>query len=179
MNSTSGRVAMAVPCCRFFFFLLLLFLLLYHKNFIKQKSEKKSSVCIGIVLIIIVNYQKRKLGPGSYDIKDFIQVANEKPRSGRGICDKLAPRFEKGLQVNYCSSCYLLWQYYVNIAICQFLVMLISHRHLECLFHLKRYGILLTVLCSQPSASKSLSSALVVTRAPRSPNLMNNATQNN
>ncbi|RUS78373.1 hypothetical protein EGW08_013866 [Elysia chlorotica] len=41
---------------------------------------------------------KRKLGPGSYDIKDFIQVGNEKPRSGRGICDKLAPRFEKGLQ---------------------------------------------------------------------------------
>ncbi|GFO03101.1 lymphocyte expansion molecule [Plakobranchus ocellatus] len=38
---------------------------------------------------------KRKLGPGSYDIKDFIQIGNEKPRSGRGICDNLAPRFEK------------------------------------------------------------------------------------
>jgi len=41
---------------------------------------------------------KRKLGPGSYEIKDFIQDADLKPRSERGICQKLAPRFEKGFQ---------------------------------------------------------------------------------
>ncbi|BFZ00143.1 hypothetical protein BsWGS_03182 [Bradybaena similaris] len=35
------------------------------------------------------------LGPGSYEIKDFIQLGNAKPRSERGICDKLAPRFDK------------------------------------------------------------------------------------
>ncbi|XP_005100483.1 lymphocyte expansion molecule isoform X2 [Aplysia californica] len=40
---------------------------------------------------------KRKLGPGSYEIKDFIQAGNEKPRSERGICSNLAPRFERGV----------------------------------------------------------------------------------
>ncbi|CAL1531073.1 unnamed protein product [Lymnaea stagnalis] len=40
---------------------------------------------------------KKKLGPGSYNIKDFIQLSNEKPRSGRGILDNLAPRFESKL----------------------------------------------------------------------------------
>lgn len=45
-------------------------------------------------------FQKRKLGPGSYNIKDFIQLSNEKPRSGRGILDNLAPRFESKLSVS-------------------------------------------------------------------------------
>ncbi|KAK6990346.1 lymphocyte expansion molecule [Biomphalaria glabrata] len=37
---------------------------------------------------------QKKLGPGSYNIKDFIQINNAKPHSGRGICENLAPRFE-------------------------------------------------------------------------------------
>ncbi|XP_076440933.1 ciliary microtubule-associated protein 2-like isoform X2 [Babylonia areolata] len=36
---------------------------------------------------------KRKLGPGSYNIKDFVQVMGDKPRSTRGICDGRAARF--------------------------------------------------------------------------------------
>lgn len=36
---------------------------------------------------------KRKLGPGSYDIKDFLQSKDEKPSSVRGICNARAPRF--------------------------------------------------------------------------------------
>lgn len=35
----------------------------------------------------------RKLGPGSYDIKDFLQHSDEKPRSYRGICQTLSHRF--------------------------------------------------------------------------------------
>jgi len=38
---------------------------------------------------------KKKLGPGSYEIKDFIQDSELKPRSERGICQNLASRFEK------------------------------------------------------------------------------------
>ncbi|CAG5127570.1 unnamed protein product, partial [Candidula unifasciata] len=38
---------------------------------------------------------KRKLGPGLYEIKDFIQLANEKPRSERRLCGNQAPRFVK------------------------------------------------------------------------------------
>ncbi|BFZ16919.1 hypothetical protein BsWGS_19958 [Bradybaena similaris] len=38
---------------------------------------------------------KRKLGPGSYEIKDFIQLANEKPRSEKGLYETMAPRFVK------------------------------------------------------------------------------------
>merc|ERR1711936_6837 len=41
---------------------------------------------------------KRKLGPGSYEIKDFVQTADLKPRSERGICQNLAPRFSLGSQ---------------------------------------------------------------------------------
>ncbi|KAK7101266.1 ciliary microtubule-associated protein 2-like isoform X2 [Littorina saxatilis] len=36
---------------------------------------------------------KRKLGPGSYNIKDFVQTLDEKPCSVRGICDGRAGRF--------------------------------------------------------------------------------------
>lgn len=36
---------------------------------------------------------KRKLGPGSYNIKDFLQSGEEKPRSVRGICAARASRF--------------------------------------------------------------------------------------
>ncbi|XP_046372298.2 lymphocyte expansion molecule-like [Haliotis rufescens] len=39
---------------------------------------------------------QRKLGPGSYEIKDFLQSSDEKPRSSRGICETKAPRFKDG-----------------------------------------------------------------------------------
>ncbi|KAL5016357.1 hypothetical protein ScPMuIL_005946 [Solemya velum] len=35
----------------------------------------------------------RKLGPGSYNIKDFLEASEEKPRSCRGICQTKATRF--------------------------------------------------------------------------------------
>lgn len=38
-------------------------------------------------------FQKRKVGPGSYEIKDFLEVADEKPRSIRGIVDTRDKRF--------------------------------------------------------------------------------------
>ena len=39
--------------------------------------------------------QKRKLGPGSYNIKDFLQLLGQKPSSVRGICDGRAGRFAR------------------------------------------------------------------------------------
>ncbi|KAJ8305639.1 hypothetical protein KUTeg_016184 [Tegillarca granosa] len=36
----------------------------------------------------------RKLGPGSYNIKDFLEYGDEKPRSYRGICQTKAVRFK-------------------------------------------------------------------------------------
>ncbi|KAK3089047.1 hypothetical protein FSP39_000394 [Pinctada imbricata] len=39
---------------------------------------------------------QQKLGPGSYDIKDFLQASDEKPRSMRGICQTKAKRFRDG-----------------------------------------------------------------------------------
>ena len=52
------------------------------------------------MLFVLVLPQKRKLGPGSYEIKDFVQTADLKPRSERGICQNLAPRFSLGSQVH-------------------------------------------------------------------------------
>ncbi|CAG5136741.1 unnamed protein product, partial [Candidula unifasciata] len=46
----------------------------------------------------INNLKKNYLGPGSYEMKDFIQLGNAKPRSERGICDNLGPRFDKATQ---------------------------------------------------------------------------------
>ncbi|CAG2220819.1 unnamed protein product [Mytilus edulis] len=37
----------------------------------------------------------RKLGPGSYDIKDFVEASDEKPRSKFGICQTLSQRFRE------------------------------------------------------------------------------------
>lgn len=37
----------------------------------------------------------RKLGPGSYNIKDFLESSDEKPRSKLGICQTLAQRFRE------------------------------------------------------------------------------------
>lgn len=41
---------------------------------------------------------KRKLGPGSYEIKDFLQVGDEKPRSTRGIIHSRDSRFKDKVQ---------------------------------------------------------------------------------
>ncbi|CAH1772898.1 unnamed protein product [Owenia fusiformis] len=38
---------------------------------------------------------KRKLGPGSYEIKDFLESSDEKPRSMRGICQTKDKRFKE------------------------------------------------------------------------------------
>ena len=43
----------------------------------------------------IYTLQVRKLGPGSYNIKDFLESSDEKPRSKLGICQTLAQRFRE------------------------------------------------------------------------------------
>ena len=45
---------------------------------------------------MIANFslQQRKLAPGSYDIKDFLQLSEEKPRSILGICQTRDQRFK-------------------------------------------------------------------------------------
>ena len=43
---------------------------------------------------------KRKLGPGSYEIKDFLEVADEKPCSTRGIIQTREVRFREKLTRN-------------------------------------------------------------------------------
>ncbi|XP_032230603.2 lymphocyte expansion molecule isoform X2 [Nematostella vectensis] len=43
-------------------------------------------------------YQKRMLGPGTYNIKDFMELMAEKPRSTRGECETRAARFESSTQ---------------------------------------------------------------------------------
>ena len=44
--------------------------------------------------ITCVVLQKRKLGPGTHEYKDFMQLA-EKPRSTRGVLDSLEKRFRQ------------------------------------------------------------------------------------
>ena len=58
---------------------------------------------------MIFVFQKRKLGPGSYNIKDFLQLIDRKPCSFRGICDGLAPRFPRGKSVSLCATSFLLF----------------------------------------------------------------------
>lgn len=43
---------------------------------------------------------QRKLAPGSYDIKDFLQVSEEKPRSIRGVCQTRDQRFKENVAAN-------------------------------------------------------------------------------
>ena len=48
-------------------------------------------------LVNIVNLfllQKKMLGPGTYEIKDFVKVLDSKPGSVRGICETRAKRFQ-------------------------------------------------------------------------------------
>lgn len=42
---------------------------------------------------------KRKLGPGSYEIKDFLETSDEKPRSTRGIIQTKEPRFRETIRM--------------------------------------------------------------------------------
>ena len=42
---------------------------------------------------LFLTFQKRKIGPGSYNIKDFLEASDEKPRSIRGIVDTRDKRF--------------------------------------------------------------------------------------
>ncbi|XP_006825739.1 ciliary microtubule-associated protein 2-like [Saccoglossus kowalevskii] len=42
--------------------------------------------------------QQRNLGPGSYSIKDFVQVIDERPHSLRGICETRDRRFREHTQ---------------------------------------------------------------------------------
>lgn len=41
---------------------------------------------------------EKKLGPGTYEIKDFLQSSEEKPRSTRGIIQTREPRFKEKLK---------------------------------------------------------------------------------
>ena len=42
--------------------------------------------------------QHRKLGPGTYEIKDFLEVSDGKPRSTRGIIQTKESRFKEKLK---------------------------------------------------------------------------------
>jgi hypothetical protein len=58
--------------------------------------------------------QKRKLGPGSYDIKDFLEASEEKPRSTRGIIQTKEPRFQDKFIVripHFDCICYFFYIY--------------------------------------------------------------------
>lgn len=57
-----------------------------------------------ITPFIFVNnsFQKRKLGPGSYEIKDFLELADEKPRSTRGIIQTKEERFKEKITQAVC-----------------------------------------------------------------------------
>ncbi|XP_064626225.1 ciliary microtubule-associated protein 2-like [Lineus longissimus] len=41
---------------------------------------------------------EKKLGPGTYNIKDFLEYADDKPRSKRGICQTKEQRFKGGFE---------------------------------------------------------------------------------
>ncbi len=50
-----------------------------HSSF-KQTHEKRKE-------------EERRLGPGAYQINDFLIESDHKPRSTRGMLDQLTPRF--------------------------------------------------------------------------------------
>ena len=50
---------------------------------------------------MIFYQQKRMLGPGAYNIKDFIQAMAEKPGSTRGVCETKAVRFDAATAVSW------------------------------------------------------------------------------
>ena len=67
--------------------------------------------------------QKRKLGPGSYNIKDFLQLLGQKPSSVRGICDGRAGRFARERTVSLPVSelfCFACPNQYIGLADTEF-----------------------------------------------------------
>lgn len=50
--------------------------------------------------------QKRKLGPGTYDVNDldFVDALSKKPTSTRGICSTREERFRKRTGVSHCCT---------------------------------------------------------------------------
>ena len=42
-----------------------------------------------------IYFQQKKLGPGTYEIKDFLEMADGKPRSVNGICETKEERFKQ------------------------------------------------------------------------------------
>ena len=67
--------------------------------------------------------QKRKLGPGSYEIKDFLEVSDMKPRSTRGIVETRDSRFKETVAVslslynNVSNLCSIHARVYANRAV--------------------------------------------------------------
>ena len=47
-----------------------------------------------------VYLKQRKLGPGSYDLKDFLEAADDKPKSIHGICETKEERFKDKIRVS-------------------------------------------------------------------------------
>ena len=52
------------------------------------------SVCFNFVLFSPLLKQKQLLGPGTYNINDFIDQMAKKPGSTRGVCETREARFD-------------------------------------------------------------------------------------
>ena len=48
---------------------------------------------------IYIIFQQKKLGPGTYEIKDFLDITDGKPRSIHGICETKEERFKQKTKV--------------------------------------------------------------------------------
>ena len=63
----------------------------------------------------VVHLQEKKLGPGTYEIKDFLGASEEKPRSTRGIIQTKEPRFKEKLKVKTMISRCIFNRFYTVI----------------------------------------------------------------
>lgn len=52
------------------------------------------TVCVSILLFFSLVKQKQLLGPGTYNINDFIDQMAKKPGSTRGVCETREARFD-------------------------------------------------------------------------------------
>ena len=52
------------------------------------------AVCVSILLLFSLAKQKQLLGPGTYNINDFIDQMAKKPGSTRGVCETREARFD-------------------------------------------------------------------------------------
>lgn len=57
--------------------------------------------CSLVNIVSIFLLQKKMLGPGTYEIKDFVELLDSKPGSVRGICETRAKRFQSVAKVDY------------------------------------------------------------------------------